>query len=734
MILYLFLLTISDFPSFSQGFMKRYPRIMEVSHYINRELGWLEFNHRVLEEAKDAANPLLERLKFFCIVSNNLDEFFEVRVAGLKQQIESDVVERGADGRTATETFQAVTRRARRMIDEQYLVWREEILPQLDEAGIMLHKCESLSERQLKRADQYYDEEVHPVLTPLSFDPSHPFPLLLNKSLNIIVEVEIDLKGRKEKRLAVVQVPRNLPRLVPFKATKTHRDFLFLGEIIYRHLERLFPGNRIVGHWMFRVTRNSELYLDEESISDTLKAMEEELDNRRKGDAVRLEVTKGCPPQVRNQLLKELQLTQDDLYIIDGPLNPIQLMQVYEGNHSPELRDKAFIAPTAYPFLQGKLLFETIREKDVMLHHPYESFNSVVNFIEQAASDPKVLAIKQTMYRAGSDQRIFKALMNAVRNDKQVTVVLELKARFDEDNNIKAARRLEKAGVHVLYGLAGYKIHCKMCMVVRKDEDGIRRYVHLATGNYNPSTAKLYTDIGLLSARPELGRDVGDVFNLLTGVCQFQGTEKLLVAPFNLHEGMMSKIRRETENAKNGLPARIVAKMNALVDCDIISALYDASRAGVQIDLIIRGICCLRPGLKGVSKNIRVISILDRFLEHSRIFYFENGCRPEVYLGSADWMPRNFFKRIETVFPVEDGNIRDRLINEVLELSLEDNVKARNMRSDGSYVRALPEKKSKLIRSQASFMGLSQRSNRDRFSKRSKQRGRYSTMTVKKKP
>jgi polyphosphate kinase len=704
---------------------------MEASHYINRELGWLEFNHRVLEEAKDVSNPLLERLKFFCIVSNNLDEFFEVRVAGLKQQIESDVVERGADGRTATETFQAVTRRVRRMVDEQYTIWREEILPQLHSAGIMLLKCDALSERQMKRADQYYEDEVHPVLTPLSFDPSHPFPLLLNKSLNIIVEVEIDLKGRKERRLAVVQVPRNLPRLVPFKTTKSHRDFLFLGEVIYRHVERLFPGNRIIGHWMFRVTRNSELYLDEESISDMLKAMEEELDNRRKGDAVRLEVTKGCPPHIRNQLLEELGLSQDDLYIIEGPLNPIQLMQVYEGDHSPELRDKAFIAPIAYPFLEEKGVFETIREKDVMLHHPYESFNSVVNFIEQAASDPKVLAIKQTMYRAGSDQRIFKALMSAVRNDKQVTVVLELKARFDEDNNIKAARQLEKAGVHVLYGLAGYKIHCKMCMVVRKDEDGIRRYVHLATGNYNPSTAKLYTDIGLLSACPELGRDVGDVFNLLTGICQFQGTEKLLVAPFNLHDGMLAKIRRETENASNGLPARIIAKMNALVDREIISALYEASKAGVQIDLIIRGICCLRPGLKGLSENIRVRSILDRFLEHSRIFYFENGCRPEVYVGSADWMPRNFFKRIETVFPIEDGNLRDRLVNEVLELSLEDNVKARTMRSDGNYDRSALESNSESKRSQAGFMELSLKSNRDRFSKRSRRKGKHPQMEVK---
>ena len=707
---------------------------MEPSHYINRELGWLEFNHRVLEEALDASNPLLERLKFFCIVSSNLDEFFEVRVAGLKQQIESGIVTRGGDGRTATETFQAVSRRVRRLVDDQYAFWREQLLPQLSAAGIQLLRCDQMTDRQLKRCDQYYETEVHPVLTPLSIDPSHPFPLLLNKSLNIIVELEVSLKNRKEKRLAVVQVPRNLPRLVPFKVTRKQREFLFLGEVIYRHLDSLFPGNRILGHWMFRVTRNSELYLDEESISDMLKAMEEELDNRRKGDAVRLEISKGCPPHVRNQLLEELELSEEDLYIVDGPLNPTQLMQVYEGDHSPELRDKPFVAPIAYPFLEEKGIFDIIREKDVLLHHPYENFNSVVHFIEQAAHDPKVLAIKQTMYRAGSDPRIFKALMNAVRNDKQVTVVMELKARFDEDNNIKAARKLEQAGVHVLYGLAGYKIHCKMCMVVRKDDDGIRRYVHLATGNYNPSTAKLYTDIGLLTAREDLGRDVGGVFNLLTGICQFQGTEKLLVAPFNLHDSMIAKIRRETEHAKNGLPARIIAKMNALVDNQAIDALYEASKAGVQVDLIIRGICCLRPGLKGLSENIRVISILDRYLEHSRIFYFENACRPEVFVGSADWMPRNFFKRIETVFPVEDGNLRDRLVNEVLEVSLSDKVKARRMKSDGNYERSALENDTSPPRSQAEFMKLSTKVNHHRFGKSSGKGGKYAAMEVRRHP
>ncbi|MDG1892232.1 MAG: polyphosphate kinase 1 [Verrucomicrobiota bacterium] len=715
--------------------MKGWSWTMEATHYINRELSWLEFNQRVLEEASDSHNPLLERLKFFCIVSSNLDEFFEVRVASLKEQVSTGLLARGPDGRTPAETLRAVTRRVRRMVDLQYGVWREELLPQLKRKGIRLLRCDELTERQLKWADGYYDTEVHPVLTPLSIDPSHPFPLLLNKSLNIIVELEAQGKTPNPRQLAVVQVPRNLPRLVPFKTTRTHRDYLYLGEIIYRHLERLFPGNRILGHWMFRVTRNSELYLDEESISDMLMAMEEELDNRRKGDAVRLEVTKGCPPHVRNRLLQELELTKEDLYTIEGPLNPTQFMQVYEGSHCPELRDKGFMAPMAFPFRNKERgMFEVIRQKDVLLHHPYESFQSVVHFIENAANDPKVLAIKLTMYRAGSDQEIFKALMRAVRNDKQVTVVMELKARFDENNNIKAARQLEKAGVHVLYGLAGYKIHCKMCLVVRKDDDGIRRYVHLGSGNYNPSTAKIYTDVALFSARAPLGRDVNDVFNLLTGVCQFQGTEKLIVAPFNLHDTLLAKIRREAENARKGIPARIIAKMNALVDTSMMDALCDASKHGVQIDLIIRGICCLRPGLKGISEHIRVRSVVGRFLEHSRIFYFENGCQPEVYVGSADWMPRNFFRRIEVLFPVEDGILRDRLTHELLEVYLEDNTKARWMKSDGSYHRPIQEDGSRPLSSQAAFMDLSLKTNLDSMKHGVGRKKRHRKIEVKRTP
>ena len=677
---------------------------MDSGHYINRELSWLAFNQRVLEEAVDVSNPLLERLKFYCIVTSNLDEFFEVRVAGLKQQMDHQVLDLTPDGRTAQETFKAVARRVRRMLQEQFQCWNESLVPSLKQQGIHLLSCQELTEHQLKRVDSYYETQVHPVLTPLSLDPSHPFPLLLNKSLNIIVELSEGLSGFRGAQQAIVQVPRNLNRLVTIKETRQQTHYLFLEDIILRHVETLFPGFKVHGHWLFRVTRNSELYLDEESIPDMLKAMEAELDNRRKGEAVRLEVTQGCPLSIRNQLLSELELGEGDFYAIAGPLNATQLMQIYEDNHAAHLRDKVFHGKSPRSLDKAKSLFEAIRTRDHLVHHPYDHFNVVVQFIEQAAEDPNVLAIKQTMYRAGNDPRIFKALMHAVRLGKQVTVVMELKARFDEDNNIRAARRLEEAGVHVLYGMVGYKIHCKMCMVVRKDEDGIRRYVHLGSGNYNPTTARLYTDLGLFTAHPGMGAEVGNVFNLLTGVCQFQGTEKLLVAPFNLHQRMMELIQREAEHARKGLPARIIAKMNALVDESIIQSLYEASRAGVEIDLIIRGICCLKPGVKGISERIRVRSIVDRFLEHSRIFYFENGCRPVVFVGSADWMPRNFFKRIEVVFPVEDGVLRDRIMAEILSFQLKDNQKARTMASDGSFHSEKTMRKEDAFRSQGAFM------------------------------
>lgn len=673
------------------------------TQFINRELSWLEFNQRVLNEALDSSNPLLERVKFFCIVSSNLDEFFEVRVAGIKQQIESEVVARSIDGLTATEIFHAITKRVRQMTDEQYKCWRNDLRPALARHGIRFLNVAELSGKDRAFVEEYYRSQVRPVLTPLAIDPAHPFPQLLNKSLNMMVQLEMTREGETLKHLAVVQVPRVLPRLVKLPREKT-REYIFLGQMIGYFLGDLFPGTSILGYWHFRVTRNSELYIDEEEVGNLLKAVENELHNRRKGDAVRLEVEKDTPGPICETLLSHLRLTRDDLYVIDGPINATRLMAIYEGDHSPELRDPPFVAPIAPAFRDQPDMFSVIRERDVLLHHPYENFDSVVQFLERAAECPRVLAIKQTLYRTGGDPRIIGALMNAVRNGKQVTAVVELRARFDEANNIIWAGKLEEAGVHVVWGLVGYKIHAKMTLVVRRDEDIIRRYLHLGTGNYNPNTARLYTDVGLLTARPDLAEDATNLFNLLTGICQFQGARKLLVAPFELHSRMLALIRRETANAKKSMPARIIAKMNSLVDPEIILALYEASQAGVRVDLIVRGICCLRPGIKKLSENITVRSIVDRFLEHSRIFYFENGCQPEVYVGSADWMPRNFFRRIEVVFPVEDGALRDRLINEILAVTLADNCRASILQSNGAYKPAAMKRGVPLNRSQSAFI------------------------------
>ncbi|HEY2953384.1 MAG TPA: polyphosphate kinase 1 [Verrucomicrobiae bacterium] len=684
------------------------------AHFINRELSWLEFNQRVLEEALDPHNPLLERVKFFCIVSSNLDEFFEVRVAGIKQQMESEVVARSIDGLTATEAFRAITTRVRLMVEQQYRCWREELRPALAKHGIHFLNFEELSAADLDWVESYYRAQVRPVLTPLAIDPAHPFPQLLNKSLNMIVQLEMALSGQPLRHLAVVQVPRVLPRLVKLPRDDFRQDYIFLGHLIGHYLADIFPGTKILGYWHFRVTRNSELYIDEEEVANLLKAVENELHNRRKGDAVRVEVEQHCPADIQKALLGTLRLTEDDLYAIDGPLNPTRLMAVYEGDHSPELRDPPFVAPVAAVLQEHTDLFAVIRKRDVLLHHPYENFNSVVEFLERAAEDPKVLAIKQTLYRTGGDERIVGALMNAVKNGKQVTAVVELRARFDEANNILWARQLEEAGVHVVYGLVGYKIHAKMCLVVRRDEDGIRRYAHFSTGNYNPTTARLYTDVGLLTCRRDLGEDATNLFNLLTGICQFQTLRRLMVAPFDLHDRILRLIAREMENVRRGLPARIIARMNSLVDQQVIEALYQASQAGVKIDLIVRGVCCLRPGIKNISANITVRSIVGRFLEHSRIFYFENGCRPEVFVSSADWMPRNFYRRIETAFPIEDGNLRDRIINELLAITLADNTKARLLQSDGSYRRLAPKRGEAARRSQAEFIALARNGEKPR--------------------
>ena len=688
------------------------------AHFINRELSWLAFNQRVLEEALDRRNPLLERIKYFCIFSSNLDEFFEVRVAGIKQQMESEVVERSLDGLTATETFRAITRRIRQMVDQQYACWRKDLRPSLAKTRIRFLEMEELNETDRGWVQNYYQAEVRPVLTPLAIDPAHPFPQLLNKSLNMMVQVEMTRPDQTLRHLAVVQVPRGLPRLVKLPRQTSSQDYVFLGPLIGHYLGDLFPGTKILGYWHFRITRNSELYIDEEEIANLLKAVENELHKRRRGDAVRLEVDSDCPAEIWKALLGTFRLTHEDLYIIDGPLNPTRLMAVYEGDHSPELRDPPFVAPVAAPLRQQTDIFAVVRKRDLLLHHPYENFTSVVDLLEQAAADPRVLAIKQTLYRSGGDSRIVGALMKAVENGKQVAAVVELRARFDEANNILWARQLEEAGVHVVYGLVGLKIHAKLCLVIRRDRDAIRSYVHLGTGNYNPTTARVYTDLGLVTCSPDFTADAASLFNLLTGICQFPGMRKLLVAPFDLQERMLALIGREAENAAQGLPARIIAKMNSLSDPAIIEALYRASQAGVKIDLIVRGICCLRPGLKKISENITVRSIVDRFLEHSRIFYFENACQPEIFLSSADWMPRNFFRRIEIAFPVEDGVLRERLTSEILSVALADNTKARILNSDGSYRRAATARGTKARRSQFEFIALARAEAKDQAKRR----------------
>jgi polyphosphate kinase len=678
-------------------------------HFINRELSWLEFNQRVLDEALDPANPLLERLKFFTIVSSNLDEFFEVRVAGLKQQMESGQGERSVDGLTARETFQAIVSRVRRMVADQYECWRENLLPALAKHNIRTLELDDLAAGDLGWLEEYYLAKIRPVLTPLAIDPAHPFPQLLNKSLNLMVRLEMaprDGIGQPLKHLAVVQCPAILPRLIQLPRDDARRDYVFLSHLIGRFIVDLFPGTKILGCWAFRVTRNSELYIDEEDSSNLLKAVETELHNRRKGDAVRLEIDHNCPEQIQAALLKTFRLTEDDLYLVNGPLNPTRLMMLYQGDHSPELRDPPFVAPVARALRGHEDIFAAIRERDVLLHHPYENFNSVVEFLEHAAQDENVFTIKITLYRTGGDPRIIGALMDAVNNGKQVTAVVELRARFDEANNIQWTRQLEENGVHVVYGLVGFKIHAKVALVVRSEGGQIRRYVHLATGNYNPTTARFYTDIGLLTCKPEFGEDATNLFNLLTGICQFQGMKKIIAAPFDLHARLIQLIEREIGHAQKGLPAQIIARMNSLVEPTLIEALYRASQAGVKIELIVRGICCLRAGVKGVSENITVRSIVDRFLEHSRIYFFENACQPEVFAGSADWMPRNLFRRIEVVFPIEEGNLRERVISEILAVTLADNVKARFLRADGTYRRTESRNGEKKRRSQTEFIAL----------------------------
>jgi len=658
--------------------------------FINRELSWLAFNGRVLAEARDAGLPPYERLKFLAIAASNLDEFFMVRVAGIKQQLASGVTATEADGLSPTEQLQAITARVREMGELQTVAWRDELLPLLQSHGVDLVTPGGLGPEAREAAREHFRSVVFPALTPLAVDPGHPFPHLRNKSLNLAVLLRRDGRRRKAGNgvigdLAVVQVPTVLSRLVPVPAAEGRQVYVLLEDLIGEFLGELFPGFT-VDHWAtFRVTRNWDLSLDEEESEDLLSTIQEELRRRDRGMAVRLELDARATLALEESLRHSLSLALEDVYRSDGPLQLSDLNALADRDHRAEMRAEPFVPALLPPLRDAESLFPVLARGDVLLHHPYESFDPVTRFIEEAAEDPNVLAIKQTLYRIAPDSPIARALSRAAENGKQVAALVELKARLDEANNIAWARRMEEAGVHVVYGLIGLKTHCKLALVVRREGQGIRRYVHLGTGNYNAQTARQYTDLSLFTTRAAVADDVSALFNMLTGYAVPPSFKKLVVAPFGLHERLLDLIRREADRARRGEPARILAKMNSVVDAVMIRELYAASQAGVQIDLLVRGICCLRPGLLGVSENIRVRSVVDRFLEHGRVFAFGAPDRAEVYLSSADWMPRNFIRRVEVMLPVEDPAIRQRLLEEVLGTGLKDDAKASELLPDGSY-------------------------------------------------
>lgn len=668
------------------------PDLQQPELYFNRELSQLEFNRRVLAQASDESVPLLERLRFLCIASSNLDEFFEIRVAGLKQQVAYGAVQRGPDNLTPAEQLARIAETAHALVDEQYRVLNEVLLPALAAEGIRFLKRSEWNQRQASWVRSFFNRELLPVLSPIGLDPAHPFPRILNKSLNFLVSMEgRDAFGRSSG-VAIVQAPRSLPRIISIPTTHTDgpNDFVMLSAIIHAHVSDLFPGMQAIGCYQFRVTRNSDLFVDDEEIDDLKRALEGELSSRRFGDAVRLEVADDCPQEMRNFLLAQFKLAETDLYQCNGPVNLTRLMAVPDLVDRPDLKYPGFTPSVPGRLARNPDVFEVVRKGDVLLHHPFESFMPVVDFVRQAAADADVLAIRQTLYRTGSDSAIVKALVDAARAGKEVTVVIELRARFDEAANIELAEDLQEAGAHVVYGVVGHKTHAKMCLVVRREGRHLRRYVHLGTGNYHARTARVYTDYGLLTCDAAFGEDVHKVFQQLTALGRAPKLKKLLQSPFTLHKAIIDLINREAGNARAGKPARIMAKMNALIEPQVIRALYEASRAGVKIDLIVRGMCALRPGIGGVSDNITVRSVIGRFLEHTRVFYFLNGGDEEVFLSSADWMGRNFFNRIEVCFPLEDKRLRQRVIKESLLNYLSDNTQAWVLQSDGSYKRQTP--------------------------------------------
>jgi polyphosphate kinase len=685
-------------------------------HYINREASWLEFNSRVLEESRDPTNPLLERLKFLSIFSANLDEFFEVRVAGLRQQLQAGLEPQdyGADGLGPADQLEWIDRRAHELVAEQYRVLNDDIIPGLAANGIERVRFDQLTAAERTFVEQFFAAHVYPVLTPLAIDPGHPFPHVHTKSLNVALLIERSDSDQTQQLFGVVQAPAVLDRVVFLpRPDGSPLRFVLLEELIANHLTDLFGGFRVLAQTVFRVTRNTDFTIDEDEAEDLLQTIEETLRQRFRREAVRLEISADADPAFAQMLMEALELSPREVYQSDGPIDLTAFFALHRLDGFRTLKDEPLLPRVPPAFASANNIFDAIRAQDILIHHPYESFGCVVDFIERAAADPQVQAIKQTLYRTSGGSPIINALARAAQNGKQVTALVELKARHDEETNIIWARSLEEAGVHVVYGVVGFKTHCKAALVVRRESDGIRRYVHLATGNYNPTTARTYTDVGLFTADPDIGEDASEVFNLLTGYSQRHEWKKLLVAPLGLRERVIELIEREQHNAEQGRPARIIVKMNSLVEPSVIDCLYRASQAGASVDLIIRGICCLRPGLPGISENIRVVSIVDKFLEHSRIFYFENDGDPDVFLASADWMPRNFFRRIEVMFPVQDARLKARLIEEILPTMLADNVKARRLQPDSLYVRAASSNGTPAVRSQIAFQNLAREAARD---------------------
>ena len=681
--------------------------------FFSRDESWLRFNQRVLEEAQDATNPVLERVKFLAITASNLDEFVEIRVASFLQRIEDGydkALPPDEGGLRPQERLDLLSEQMQQFVQAQYRCWNEQLLPAMRAENIHILEWKHLGDAARSYALRFFEEEVDPLLTPVTIDPSHPFPRVLNKALCIAMLLRHKRSGNNRPQtntaLGVVTVPRSLPRLVALPSGPGRNDFIFLHELIEAQVERMFRGYEILSRSAFRVTRNSNLYLQEEESRSVLESVRAELHNRRKGDAVRLEIESSATDEIVDRLRTNFELDPSQVFHTDGPVNLSRLMNLYSAVKRPELKYKPFVAKEYKVEPKSGNLFEELRKKDILLHHPYDSYSTVEEFIEAGALDPAVISMRQTLYRTSNDSPIFRALIEAGQN-KEVTVVVELMARFDEDSNIRWARELEDAGVGVYHGIFGYKTHCKLSLLVRRDPDGVlRRYVHLGTGNYNPVTARFYTDVSLLTSRPELTSATQLVFDYLTAETESKSYAPLLVAPLTLWNGVLKLIARETAHAKAGRPAVIIAKMNGLLDRRVVEALYTASQAGVEIDLIIRGMCSLRPGVKGVSERIRVRSIVGRFLEHSRIFWFANGGEEEVYCGSADWMPRNLVERCEVVFPVKQPELAKRLRCEILAAYLADNTKARLLQPDGEYIR--PAKTGVAFSAQDYLMGLAQ--------------------------